>query len=259
MTVLICGANGSIGSVIARQEAKTNKVVGTYRKHDAHAQELEANPNITLVEKNMFTSTDMKDVVKKAREHGPIEKIYYLVGEGWNIRWDIVTLKDLQQGIKVCAEPLASLLIECRPELMDESNTTRWVNVSGIAAMIYAGGPNKPASGGAKHLAEFYMKSASGFWTWKKNIFNNVRLGMSKRTKNFYAGYYGDKMRNIYKKDIPMGDGTNPDEVSKFLLWINSDENNFITGQDIVFDGGESIRTRDNIKDTPSEAHPKYY
>ena len=259
MTVLICGANGSIGTVIAREEAKNNTVVGTYRKHDDHAKELEKNPNIHLIQKDMFESTDMKDVVDRAREHGPIQKVYYLVGEGWNIRWDIVKLHDLQQGIKVCTEPLASLIIECKPELADESNLMRWVNVSGIAAMIYAGGPNKPASGGAKHLAEFYFRSASGFWTWKKNLFNNVRLGMSKRTKNFYAGYHGDKMKQIYKNDIPMGDGTNPEDVAKLLLWLNGDENRFMTGQDIVYDGGESIRTRDNIKDTPAEEHPKYY
>jgi|TARA_Y100000034_G_scaffold111656_1_gene144933 nucleoside-diphosphate-sugar epimerase len=69
MTVLVCGANGSIGSFVSQQEAKTHKVVGTYRNHDDHAKELEKNPNITLIQKDMFKSTDMKDVVEKAR-HG---------------------------------------------------------------------------------------------------------------------------------------------------------------------------------------------
>ena len=43
MTVLICGANGSIGSFVAQEEAKTHKVVGTYRKYDDHAKELLRN------------------------------------------------------------------------------------------------------------------------------------------------------------------------------------------------------------------------
>jgi putative NADH-flavin reductase len=53
MTVLICGANGSIGSIIAKEESKTHKVVGTYRNYDDHAKELDTNPNIILVQKDL--------------------------------------------------------------------------------------------------------------------------------------------------------------------------------------------------------------
>ena len=72
MTVLICGANGSIGSIIAKEESKTHKVVGTYRNYDDHAKELDTNPNITLVQKDVSQSSDMKDVVEKAREQGTV-------------------------------------------------------------------------------------------------------------------------------------------------------------------------------------------
>jgi NAD(P)-dependent dehydrogenase (short-subunit alcohol dehydrogenase family) len=259
MTVLICGANGSIGSFVAQEEAKTHKVVGTYRKYDDHAKELEKNPNITMVHKNMFEGTDMKDVVDKAREQGPITKVYWLVGESWNIGWDKLKLEDIRHAVKMCAEPLASLIIECKPELSDENNLMRWASISGISSLIYAGGPNKPATGGAKHMAEFYFRSASAFWTWRKNLFNNVILGNSKRTKNLYVGYHGEALKQIYKNDIPMGTGTESENVANVLLWLNSDTNQFMTGQNIVFDGAETIRTRDNVKDTPMKDHPTYY
>ena len=56
-----------------------------------------------------------------------------------------------------------------------------------------------------------------------------------------------------------MGTGTESENVANVLLWLNSDTNKFMTGQNIVFDGAETIRTRDNVKDTPMKDHPKYY
>jgi hypothetical protein len=168
--------------------------------------------------------------------------VYWLVGESWNIGWDKLKLEDIQHAVKMCAEPLASLIIECKPELSDENNLMKWASISGISSLIYAGGPNKPATGGAKHMAEFYFRSASAFWTWKKNLFNN-----------------GEALKKIYKNDIPLGTGTESENVANVLLWLNSDTNKFMTGQNIVFDGAETIRTRDNVKDTPMKDHPKYY
>ena len=77
--------------------------------------------------------------------------------------------------------------------------------------------------------------------------------------KNLYVGYHGDALKEIYKNDIPLGTGTESENVANVLLWLNSDTNKFMTGQDIIFDGGETIRTRDNVKDTPMKDHPKYY
>ena len=207
----------------------------------------------------MIEDTDMGELVKRARKLGQINKVYYLVGESWNIGWDTASLNDFRNAVRMCAEPIASLIIELKPELLDENNLMRWASISGISSLIYAGGPNKPATGGAKHMAEHYFRSASAFYTWKKNLFNNVILGNSKRTKNLYVGYHGEELKKIYKNDIPMGTGTTSDSVADVLLWLNSDKNIFMTGQNIIYDGGETIRTRDNVKDTPNKPHPEYY
>ena len=207
----------------------------------------------------MIEDTDMGELVKRARKLGQINKVYYLVGESWNIGWDTASLNDFRNAVRMCAEPIASLIIELKPELLDENNLMRWASISGISSLIYAGGPNKPATGGAKHMAEHYFRSASAFYTWNKNLFNNVILGNSKRTKNLYVGYHGEELKKIYKNDIPMGTGTTSDSVADVLLWLNSDKNIFMTGQNIIYDGGETIRTRDNVKDTPNKPHPEYY
>jgi NAD(P)-dependent dehydrogenase (short-subunit alcohol dehydrogenase family) len=248
MTVLICGANGSIGSVIAQEESKTHKVVGTYRNYDDHAKELETNPNITLVQKDVSQSSDMKDVVDLAREQGTINKVYWLIGESWNVSWHNVTIEDIRKAIQICAEPVASLILELKPELMDENNFMRWASVSGLSATIFPGGKNKVSTGGAKHLAEFYFRSAAGYYGWRKNLFNNVRLGYSNRTKNLHVGITGDALKKIYDSEIPVSRATGPETPAGLMLWLCSDKNTYMTGQDIVLDGGESIRTRENSK-----------
>jgi NAD(P)-dependent dehydrogenase (short-subunit alcohol dehydrogenase family) len=248
MTVLICGANGSIGSIIAKEESKTHKVVGTYRNYDDHAKELDTNPNITLVQKDVSQSSDMKDVVEKAREQGTVSKVYWLIGESWNMTWDKVTMEDIRKALRVCAEPIASLILELRPELMDESNFMRWASVSGLSTTIFPGGKNKVSTGGAKHLGEFYFRSAAGYYGWKKNLFNNVRLGYSNRTKNLHVGVTGDKLKKIYDAEIPVSRATGPDTPANLLLWMNSDDNVYMTGQDVVLDGAETLRTRENAK-----------
>lgn len=259
MTVLVLGANGSIGQFIAENESKTDHVVGTYRKDDDATKKLKENSNITMYQQNFVDDPDTTKLVELARTKGKIHKVYYLVGESWNVYWDVVDLEVFKKAINFCALPIASLLINLKPELADEKNLMRWCAISGISSKIYAGGPNKPATGGAKHMAEFYFRSASAFWTWKQNLFNTIVLGNSKRTKNLYVGYHGDKLKSIYKKDIPMGTGTESENVANLMLWCNSEQNKFMTGQDIVFDGAETIRTRDNIKDTPKYNHPKYF
>ena len=255
MTTIIAGINGSIGSIIAKEEAKKGPVVGTYRKYDDHAEELAKNDNIELIQQDMLENHDMSGVVNRARTLGTVNKIYYLIGESWNIGWDRVSLKDIDNAIKMCALPLASLIIELKEELLDENNLMRWASVSGVSSLIFSGGPNKPATGGAKHMAEFYFKSASAFYTWKQNLFNNVVLGNSNRTKNFHVGYNGDALKKIYDNDIPLGAGTEPENVANILMWLTSDTNKFMTGQNIIVDGGETIRTRDNVNCNPTKEH----
>jgi len=259
LTTIIAGINGSIGSIIAKEEAKKGTVVGTYRKYDDHAKELSKNKNITLLQQDMLEDNCMSSVVDRARSLGKINKIYYLIGESWNIGWDKISLNDIEKAIKMCSLPVASLIIELKAELLDETNLMRWASVSGVSSLIFSGGPNKPATGGAKHMAEFYFKSASAFYTCKQNLFNNVVLGFSNRTKNFHVGYNSDALKNLYANDIPIGTGTEPENVANILMWLNSDKNKFMTGQNIVVDGGETIKTRDNAIDTPMKDHPKYY
>jgi len=247
MITLIFGANGSIGQLVAEAESKKGLVIGTYRKKDETVERLSQIANIELYQQDFIQNPDTAQIVNIARSRGTISKIYFLVGESWNIFWSDATLEDFTKAINLCALPIASLLINLKTELNDKNNFMRWASVSGGTSRIRHGGPNKPTTGSAKNMAEYFFQSASGYWSWQNNLFNNITLGHSHRTKNTQVGYPEQTLKEIYNTDIPLGNGTNPANVANFLLWLNSDSNQFITGENIVMDGGETVRTRDNI------------
>jgi len=239
VVTLILGANGSIGQEVAKIEKQNSTVVGTYRNYDSASERL--GYDINLIQHDFLENSDTANIINQAREHGVINKVYFLAGESWGVTWDQSVLTDFQKSIELCALPVASLIKELEPELVDEDNFMRWAQISGISTKITTGGPNKPTTGGAKLLAEFYFQSASAYYTHRKNLFNSVVLGYSERTKNKHVGYSNEDA----SKEPLIGYQTTPQEVAKTLTWLNSDHNTYITGANLPVDGGTSIRTKE--------------
>lgn len=256
---LVFGANGNVGQIIAQKEAQWSQVVGTYRKNDDITQQLKKNPNISMFHQNFLENSDVSDFIEFARTKGTINKVYWLVGESWNMGWDNAELLDFQKSLGVCALPLASAILNLHPELNDEYNFMRWVALSGTNFIIRNGGSNKPVSGGSKSLSTFYMKSAAGFWAKKQNLFNNVLNGDSLRSKNIHSGDSQEDRKNLIENEIPLGKSAEPEEMAEPLLWLNSDKNTFMTGADIICDGGRMINTKNNCVDSPNRDFLKYY
>lgn len=259
MTVLVLGANGCVGQTIAEREAENDHVVGTYRKNDEVTQRLNNNKNITMIQKNFFESTDTSDVVEEARKHGTINKVYWLVGESWDISWHDGKTEDFSMAVQLNALPLVDLILQLKPELEDETNFMRWCADCGNSAHITTGGPNKPASGGAKSLGAWYMTSAAAFYALTGNMFNTIHQGGARRIKNFHVGCTGDELEEIRANGIPLNGEVESSDIAEVMLWLNSETNVHMTGQTIRVDGGRALRTKHNVKDPSYRPHNGYY
>ena len=220
---LIIGANGSIGQHVTEHEAKNGFVVGTYRTKDQVTTTLSQNPNVSMYYQDFLENSDTKDLVDYARTKGTINKVYFLAGESWKVAWDNCTLTDFRKSIELCALPVASLIKELEPELTDTENFMRWVQISGMATRLVTDGPNKPTTGGAKLLAEFYFQSASAYYSHCKNIFNTLVLGYSRRTKNHSVGYAAEDVEN----QTLIGYQSDAKDSAEYLLWLNSEANKY--------------------------------
>jgi NAD(P)-dependent dehydrogenase (short-subunit alcohol dehydrogenase family) len=52
----------------------------------------------------------------------------------------------------------------------------------------------------------------------------------------------GEETYEQIGKSIPLGRWGRPEEVASLVLFLASDESNFITGQNIIIDGGYTIQ-----------------
>ena len=78
-------------------------------------------------------------------------------------------------------------------------------------------------------------------------IFLETDLVTSSRMFEFVFKMFGKGLAVIPKKgmqeiikDVPIRRMGNPEEVARLVLWLASDENTFMTGQNIAVDGGFS-------------------
>mgnify|MGYP006279885453 CR=1 FL=1 len=116
---------------------------------------------------------------------------------------------------------------------MINNNYGRIVLTSSIGVK-FGGSTTHLAYGFSKHACEFIPSELRKLAA--KNIFTNVvRIGVTDTTRLRSLG----KDLVARTAQIPARRMATPNEVAKFLIWISSSENGFLTGQLIDFAGGE--------------------
>jgi NAD(P)-dependent dehydrogenase (short-subunit alcohol dehydrogenase family) len=117
---------------------------------------------------------------------------------------------------------------------MLDQNWGRFVNLGSIGVK-FGGGVNSICYSMSKHSLEF-MPSDHKKWARHNVFYNTIRVGVTD-TKIHKI----DKSKNMDKRIslIPIGRMAKTEEISKFVYWLGSNENTYITGQIISVAGGE--------------------
>ena len=128
----------------------------------------------------------------------------------------------------------------CLP-LMKTSGPGSIVNVSSVAGMV--GAPNMLAYCSAKGAVRLLSRSAA---------MDFARRGYSIRCNSVHPSFTDtplvqtlvsslgepDRVRQALVKDIPLRRMGQPDEIASMILYLASDESTFVTGAEMVVDGG---------------------
>ena len=119
------------------------------------------------------------------------------------------------------------------------------IESNGSIVLIASCAANAPQSGGAA-----YAMSKAGVLSLARSIaLEYARFGV--RANSVSPGYMDTPMaapvmqsptfRQSVEHSIPMGRAARPEEIAELVAWLSSDEASYLTGQDIVIDGGKIL------------------
>ena len=111
------------------------------------------------------------------------------------------------------------------------------VNLSSLAALV--GTPELPSYGASKGAVRQFTKTVA---------IDCARKGYKVRCNSVHPGIIltpmgnavmpSDKARERARRRIPIGDFGAPEDIAYGILYLISDESRFVTGTELVIDGG---------------------
>ncbi len=125
--------------------------------------------------------------------------------------------------------------------LMKQSGPSSVINVSSVAGMV--GGPNMLAYCSAKGAVRLLSKSAA---------MDFARRGYEIRCNSVHPSFTdtplvellvnssgnAEKTRATLERNIPLRRLGRPEEIASMIVYLGSDESSFVTGAELVVDGG---------------------
>ena len=109
------------------------------------------------------------------------------------------------------------------------------INISSIYGIV--GSPASTAYHAAKGAIRIFTKSAAIQYAGENIRVNSVHPGFV-TTPMTAEGYQSEERRATVMGRIPMGRIGSPEEIARGILYLASDESSYVTGAELVIDGG---------------------
>ena len=233
-TLLITGGTGGFGKVIIKKFIFQNcKVIATTTKK----RNQKNSKRLKIIQLDF---NDKNSIIKFENEIKKINKIDFLINNaGINVLNEIYNIKkkDLDSifNINLLGPTWLTKLISIK---MKKKKYGRIVNISSIYGTV------------SKEKRSIYSISKFGL----NGLTKSTSLDLAKfniLVNSISPGIFNTKLtRNILKKkgvkevknNIPVGRIGEPEMIANLCLFLCSDANNYITGQNIIIDGGYTAK-----------------
>ena len=241
---LVTGGAHGMGAeecrLFAREGAKV--AIGDIREEDGHRVEAEIAEaggdamfvNLNVSDENSWTAA----VAQIADRYGKLDVLVNNAGISGSGETDFRSTDAWDRLLDINARGVFLGIKHAVPE-MQKAGGGSIVNISSISGIVgqETVHPGYNASKGAVRL----LTKATAVQHAKENIrINSVHPGMMPPMLTSFQR--GDARRERLMNDVPMGREGQPIEVANAVLFLASDEASYITGTELVVDGGFTAR-----------------
>lgn len=238
-TVLVTGATRGIGAAIADAFLAANaNLIVTGTNPDAIA-ELNRQAKADGIENMRYLAVDFSDSASLDAFLGAIDKeerIDVCVNNAGINRInaiDDILVEDLDAVLDV---NLRAPFLVCRSvtRLMKKAGYGRIVNIASIWSVISK--PGRSVYAATKFGLVGMTKTLAAELGASNILVNAVSPGFVETEMT--ASTLSQDERNALASQVPMNRFAQPEEIAKVVLFLASDQNTYLTGQNIVVDGG---------------------
>ena len=229
--IFISGASRGIGKSMAQHFAKSNfNVVGTSRNNFKFDNDLE---NLFPIKLDVTSRNDVKDCFDQLKSKNLLPDILInnagITADQLFLRmsdddWDNVINTNLTGTFNLTKIFLKNMI---------KNKFGRIINISSISGLM--GNPGQVNYSSSKAALNGFTKSLAKEVGSRNITVNCVAPGF---IDTDMTSYIGDNERNEILKQIPLNKFGLPEDISKLVMFLMSDEASYITGQTISIDGG---------------------
>ena len=229
--IFISGASRGIGKSMAQHFAKSNfNVVGTSRNNFKFDNNLE---NLFPIKLDVTSRNDVKDCFDELKSKNLLPDILInnagITADQLFLRmsdddWDNVINTNLTGTYNLTKIFLKNMI---------KNKFGRIINISSISGLM--GNPGQVNYSSSKAALNGFTKSLAKEVGSRNITVNCVAPGF---IDTDMTSYIGDNERNEILKQIPLNKFGLPEDISKLVMFLMSDDASYITGQTISIDGG---------------------
>lgn len=195
-------------------------------------------------------------ILKKEKTVDIIVNTVYMKGEDWYLPFEEVSLEGWNLGL-LGHLTIPFLTIQTFIPVMKKQRRGSIINISSHYGLV--GNDQRIYIG--SNLHEVYLENSPNFKRiYSHGVYNAAKGGLNNFTR-YIAAYYGEynirancispggvynKKENEtflkkYSEKVPLGRKANIDEINGALIFLASDASSYVTGHNLVVDGGYTI------------------
>jgi 3-oxoacyl-[acyl-carrier protein] reductase len=234
--VLVTGSSKGLGLSIAKKFKEEKWVVIQNSRNEISKDSLIGDTSIISDVSKLDEAISLIKQIKNT--YGHLDALVCNVGSGKNIdsdnsheRWNHFIKMNLLS---------ASIIIEQALPLLNNSSVTVISSICGNS--VVDGAPIEYST--AKAALNQYIRVMGKKYAEKEIRFNSVSPG----NVIFDGSQWDEKLKsdekntiNYIKQNVPMGKFIEPQDISEMVYYLSSINSRFITGQNFVIDGGQSL------------------